>query len=46
MATATFSKLPYLVEFSKAVFLSLWDVKNLVHVRIPLLPGDSGEQQA
>lgn len=36
----------YLVEFSMAVFLSLRDMKNLVHVRLPLLPGDSGEQQA
>lgn len=46
MATATSWKPPYLVEFSMAVFLSLRDVKNLVHVRTPLLPGDSGEQQA
>lgn len=34
----TSSQLPYLVKFSMAVFLSLWDVKNLVHVWIPLLP--------
>ena len=46
MATATFKSQFYLVEFSMAVFLSLWDVKNLVHVGLPLLPGDSGEQQA
>lgn len=29
-----------------AVLLSLRDMKKLVHVRLPLLPGDSGEQQA
>lgn len=29
-----------------AVFLSLWDVENLVHVRVSLLPSDPGEQQA
>lgn len=28
------------------VFLSLWNMENLVHVRLPLLPCDSGEQQA
>lgn len=37
---------PYLVEFPIAVFLSLWNVKDLVHVRSPLLPGHSGEEQA
>lgn len=37
---------PHLVEFPMAVFLSLRDVENLVHVRISLLPSDSGEQQA
>lgn len=36
----------YLAEFSMAVFLSLWDMENLVHVRLSLLPSDSGEQQA
>lgn len=36
----------YLVEFAMAVFLSLWHMKYLVHVGLPLLPGDSGEQQA
>lgn len=35
-----------LVEFSTAVLLSLWDVKDLVHVWLPLLARDSGEQQA
>lgn len=29
-----------------AVFLSLWDMENLVHVRVSLLPSDPGEQQA
>lgn len=38
--------LPYLVEFPMAVFLSLRNVKYLVHVGSPLLPGHSGEQQA
>lgn len=28
------------------VFLSLRDMKYLVHIRLPLLPSDSGEQQA
>lgn len=46
MATATFRKTLYLVEFPMAVFLGLWDMKYLVHVRFPLLPSDSGEQQA
>jgi len=36
----------YLVEFPVAILLSLRDVEHLVHVRLPLLPGDSGEQQA
>lgn len=36
----------YLVEFSMAVFLGLWDMENLVHVRLPLLPSDPGEQKA
>lgn len=35
-----------LVKFSLAIFLSLWDMKNLVHVRLPLLPSDFGKQQA
>lgn len=29
-----------------AVFLSLWDVEDLVHVRFPLLPCDFRENQA
>lgn len=46
MAAVTFTKTLYLVESPTAVFLSLWNMKNLVHVRLPLLPCDSGEQQA
>lgn len=46
MAAMTFRKPLYLVKFPQAVFLSLWDMENLVHVRLPLLPCDSGEQQA
>lgn len=44
--TDSLSRRLYLVEFPMAVFLSLWDMENLVHVRLPLLPSDSGEQQA
>lgn len=46
MAAVMFRKPLYLVEFPMAVFLSLWNMKDLVHVRLPLLLGDSGEHQA
>lgn len=35
-----------LAEFPLAVFLSLWDVKYLVHIGLPLLSGHSGEDEA
>uniref|UniRef100_A0A3Q3KZY0 EKC/KEOPS complex subunit TPRKB n=2 Tax=Mastacembelus armatus TaxID=205130 RepID=A0A3Q3KZY0_9TELE len=46
MAAGTLRKPLHLAEFPVAVLLSLWDVKQLVHVRLPLLPGHSGKQQA
>lgn len=45
MTVPTLSQLQYLVKFSTAVFLSLWDVETLVHVWIPLLPCYSWEYQ-